>query len=202
MKSLILLTLFSLPFASNDMNTSFDKITISKQNPINHIIMSKQDYSTTILVNQSPKEVYNAINNVRGWWSEEIEGPTDELNKEWFYHYKDIHLCKIKVAEMIPNRKVVWEVLDNSFNFIEDKEEWVGNRIVFDISREGDKTRVTFTQEGLTTFYECFEVCRDGWNNYINNSLYKLITTGEGEPNPKDGEGFNKKLADKWRLNE
>lgn len=202
MKPLILLALFSLPFSSNNLNTSFDEITINKQKPTNNIIMSKQDYSTTILVDQSPKEVYNAINNVRGWWSEEIEGPTDELNKEWFYHYKDIHLCKIKVAEMIPNKKVVWEVLDNSFNFIEDKKEWVGNRIVFDISREGDKTRVTFTQEGLTTFYECFEVCRDGWNNYINNSLYKLITTGEGEPNPKDGEGFNKKLADKWRLNE
>lgn len=202
MKPLILLALFLLPFSSNDLNTSFDEITISEQKPTNNIIMSKQDYSTTILVDQSPKEVYNAINNVRGWWSEEIEGPTDELNKEWFYHYKDIHLCKIKVVEMIPNKKVVWEVLDNSFNFIEDKKEWVGNRIVFDIFREGDKTKVTFTQKGLTTFYECFEVCRDGWNNYINNSLYKLITTGEGEPNPKDGEGFNKKLADKWRLNE
>ncbi|MGS2764717.1 SRPBCC family protein [Sinomicrobium sp. M5D2P9] len=163
--------------------------------------MSKQDYSTTILVDQNPEEVYNAINNVREWWSEEIEGPTDKLNKEWFYHYKDIHLCKIKVVEMIPNKKIVWKVIDNSFNFIEDKEEWVGNRIVFDISREGDKTRMTFTQEGLTAFNECFEVCRDGWNNYINNSLYKLITTGKGEPNPKEGEGFNKKLADKWQLN-
>jgi hypothetical protein len=62
-------------------------------------------------------------------------------------------------------------------------------------------TKLTFTQEGLTSFYECFEVCRDGWNNYINNSLYKLISTGKGEPNPKEGEGFNKELADKWKLN-
>lgn len=163
--------------------------------------MNKQDYSSTILVDQSPEEVYNAINNVRGWWSEEIEGPTDELNKEWFYHYKDIHLCKMKVVEMIPNKQVVWKVMENSFNFIKDKEEWVGNRLIFDISREGDKTRLTFTQEGLTPYNECFEVCRDGWNNYINNSLSKLITTGEGEPNPKEGEGFNKKLVDKWQLN-
>lgn len=166
-----------------------------------HAIMNNQNYSTTILVEQSPKEVYNAINQVRKWWSEEIEGPTDQLNKEWFYHYQDIHLCKVKVIELVPEKKVVWEVRENSFNFIEDKSEWVGNHMVFDIAREGDKTRLTFTQEGLTEFYECFKVCRDGWDNYINNSLYHFITTGKGEPNPKEGDGFNKKLAEKWQLN-
>jgi len=162
--------------------------------------MSKQDFSTTILVDQSPREVYKALNNVRAWWSEEIEGPTDQLDKEWFYHYKDMHLCKMKVVEMVPNNKVVWEVMENSFSFIEDKVEWVGDRIIFDISKAGDKTSLTFTQEGLTPLYECYEVCRDGWTNYINNSLHKLITTGKGEPNPKEGEGFNKALADRWKL--
>lgn len=200
MKSLIALAIFSLPFTGNDSNTSLDKTPITNQKSINHTIMSNQNYSTTIKVDQKPEEVYHAINNVRAWWSEEIEGPTDELNKEWFYHYEDIHLCKMKVVEMIPNRKIVWKVIENHFNFI-DEEEWVGNRIVFDISREGDKTRLTFTQEGLTAYYECFEVCKDGWNNYINNSLYKLITTGKGESNPKEGVGFNKELADKWKLN-
>lgn len=165
------------------------------------ITMNQENYSTSILVNQQPDEVYHAINNVRGWWSEEIEGPTDELNKEWFYHYKDIHLCKMKVVELTPHKKVVWEVMENSFNFVQDKDEWVGNRLVFDISREGDQTKLTFTQKGLNASYECYKVCRDGWNNYINNSLYKLITTGKGEPNPKEGEGFNKELAEKWELN-
>ncbi|MEX2379145.1 MAG: SRPBCC domain-containing protein [Vicingaceae bacterium] len=164
--------------------------------------MNQEDYNTSFQVKESPEEVYQAVNNVRGWWSEEIEGPTDELNKEWFYHYKDIHLCKMKVVELVPNKRVVWEVVKNSFNFVDDKEEWVGNRLIFDISKEGEKTKLTFTQKGLTADYECFEVCRDGWNNYINNSLYKLITTGKGEPNPKEGEGFNKKLAEKWKLNE
>lgn len=163
--------------------------------------MKDKNFTTSVVVSQSPEEVYNAINSVRGWWSEEIEGPTDELNKEWFYHYKDIHLCKMKVVELEPGKKVVWTVMENSFKFVKDKEEWVGNRLIFEIGKEGEKTRLTFTQEGLTEFYECYDVCQEAWTNYINNSLYKLITTGKGEPNPSDGGGYNKELADKWKLN-
>ncbi|MEZ4802664.1 MAG: SRPBCC domain-containing protein [Gelidibacter sp.] len=162
--------------------------------------MKTASYSTTISVAQSPEEVYNAINNVRGWWSEEIEGPTDALNKEWFYHYKDIHLCKIKVVEMVPHKRVVWEVMENSFNFIEDDSEWVGNHLIFEISKEADGTKLSFTQDGLTPMDACYNVCRDGWDNYITNSLRKLITTGKGEPNPKEGEGFNAELASRWKI--
>ena len=163
--------------------------------------MSKKNYTTSISVSHSPEEVYHAIINVHGWWSEEIEGPTNELNKEWFYHYKDIHLSKMKVVEMEPNKKVVWEVIENSFNFVKDKEEWIGNHLIFDISKERGKTKLTFTQEGLTPLYECYDVCQEAWTNYINKSLYELITTGKGEPNPREGEGYNKQLADKWKLN-
>ena len=161
----------------------------------------KDNYTISIEVSQTPQEVYNAINNVRAWWSEEIEGPTDELNKEWFYHYKDIHLCKMKVVDLQPGQKVAWEVTENSFQFVDDENEWVGNHLIFNIEPLEHGTKLTFTQEGLTAFNECFNVCRDGWNNYVGNSLYKLITTGKGEPNPKEGDGYNKELADKWHLN-
>ncbi len=163
--------------------------------------MSQQDYSTSIFVTQNPEAVYAAINKVRGWWSEEIVGRTDVVNQEWFYHYKDVHLCKVKVIDLIKNTKVVWEIVENSFNFTDDANEWTGDRIIFDITKEGNQTRITFTQVGLTPQYECFEICRAGWNNYINNSLYQLITKGKGAPNPKEGDGFNKTLADKWKLN-
>ena len=42
--------------------------------------MNNHDFSTTISVDQAPEEVYKAVNNVRGWWSQEIEGSTDKLN--------------------------------------------------------------------------------------------------------------------------
>ena len=56
--------------------------------------MNNQDLTISILVDKSPAEAFAAINNVRGWWSETIEGPTDQVGKEWVYRYKDIHYSK------------------------------------------------------------------------------------------------------------
>ena len=91
-------------------------------------------------------------------------------------------------------------MLENSFNFIKDEAEWIGNQLIFDIKSEGVKTLLTFTQKGLTSQYECYEICREAWTNYINHSLYQLILNGKGEPNPKEGDGYNKNMADKWKL--
>jgi hypothetical protein len=145
--------------------------------------MTTSDFTTAILVDQTPEEAFRAINNVRGWWSEEIEGNTSKLNDEFKYHYEDVHRCQLKLIEVIPDRKVVWLVKDNYFKFTKDKSEWTGTKIIFEISRVDNKTQVRVTHVGLVPEYECYAICRDGWSNYINNSLYGLITTGKGQPN-------------------
>ena len=143
--------------------------------------MNNQDFTTTILVEQSPAEVFKAVNKPREWWSEDIEGRTDKLNDEWTYHFKENHRSKMKTIEMIPNKKVVWLVEDNYFAFTKDKTEWTGNKITFEISKQGDKTKLVFTQVGLVPAYECYTVCRDAWTGFIQKSLYSLITTGKGQ---------------------
>jgi hypothetical protein len=148
--------------------------------------MTTTDFTTAILVDQTPNEVFKAINNVRGWWSEEIEGSTDKLNDEWTYHYEDVHRCKMKVIEFIPGKKVVWLVMENYFSFTKDKSEWKGNKIIFDITEKNNKTQLQFTQEGLVPEYECYDICQNAWSTYIQKSLRSLITTGKGQPNGKD----------------
>jgi Activator of Hsp90 ATPase homolog 1-like protein len=155
--------------------------------------MTTTDFTTTITVNQTPEQVFKAINNVRGWWSEEIEGNTENLNDEFRYHYKDVHISRMKLIEVIPNKRVVWLVMENHFNFTKDKSEWKDNKIIFEITEKENKTHLSFTQLGLVPSYECFDVCQEAWTNYINNSLRSLITTGKGQPNPKEG-GFNEQL--------
>ncbi len=160
---------------------------------------TSKNFTSTILVNQNPETAFNAIKNLRAWWSVEIEGHTDRLNETFFYHYKNVHLCKLKLIELIPNRKLVYQVLENEFNFIKDKEEWVNTKLIFEITTKDNQTSVRFTHEGLVPEYECYPVCNDAWTSYIQGSLHSLITTGAGKPNPKEG-GLNAELVEKWGL--
>jgi len=157
------------------------------------ITMTTSDFTTTMLVDQTPDAVFNAINNVRGWWSEEIEGGTEKLNDEFTYHYRDVHISKMKLIEVVPNKKVVWLVMDNYFSFTKDNSEWTGNRIIFEITEKDNKSQLRFTQVGLVPAYECYDICQNAWKNYINNSLRSLITTGKGQPSLKESD-FNEQL--------
>jgi hypothetical protein len=161
--------------------------------------MTTSDFTTSLLVDQTPKEAFNAINNVRGWWSENIEGGTDKLNDEFIYHYKDIHYCKIKLIELVPGQKVVWLVLDNYFKFTNDKSEWKGTKIVFDIAQKDNQTEIRFTHEGLVPQYECYEICREAWTNYTHKSLRNLIATSKRQSSSKEDDRFDVQLIEKWK---
>ena len=103
--------------------------------------MKTKDYTTNFTVDP-PEEVFDAINNVPSWWSEEIEGDTYRLGAEFRFHHKDLHRSTQKITEFVPDKKVVWHVVDGQINFVRDKTEWDGTDIVFDIARKGDKNRI------------------------------------------------------------
>ncbi|MDQ1540380.1 MAG: hypothetical protein QOH29_1106 [Actinomycetota bacterium] len=142
-------------------------------------------FATTITVDRTPEEAFAAINDVRGWWSGEIEGNTERLGDEFTYRYEDVHLSKQRITESLPGKRVAWEVLDGYLNFVQDKTEWQGTVITFDISKNGDQTEIRFTHQGLVPEFECFDNCSNAWGFYINSSLRSLITSGRGEPNQK-----------------
>ena len=77
-------------------------------------------------------------------------------------------------------------MLDSYLEFIEDKREWNGSRVIFDIARKGDKTEVRFTHAGLVPAHECYGACSSAWSSYIRGSLRSLIATGKGAPNPEE----------------
>lgn len=185
---IIVITLFSCNTYNKTLNQN------SKKHP-----MKNNNFTSTITVDKDEATTFNAIKNFRAWWSEEIEGNTDKLGETFFYHFKDVHLCKVKLIEEIPNKKLVYLVTDNEFNFIKDKTEWINTKLIFDISEENGHTKMMFTHEGLTPQDECFEVCNDAWTSYIQGSLKNLILTGIGKPNGKEG-GLNAELVRKWGL--
>ena len=140
------------------------------------------DFTTSFVIDQSPEEVFEAINDVRGWWGEDVDGSNAKLGDEFTYRVQDIHYSKLRVIEHIPNEKVVWLVMDNHMNFVEDQTEWVGTTISFEIASKGDQTEVRFAHQGLVPQYECFDVCSNAWGSLMHSSLPSLITTGRGQP--------------------
>ncbi len=143
--------------------------------------MKTQDFTTTIMVQQTPKEIFNAINNVRDWWQGEIDGDTKKLNDEFTYRMEEFHFSKQKIVEVIPYEKVVWLVTESKLNFTKDKSEWTGTKIIFEISEINNKTQLRFTHSGLVPKFECYEDCSNAWTQLVQQSLLSLITTGKGK---------------------
>ena len=147
--------------------------------------MSGQSFTTVLTVDRAPEEAFDAINNVRGWWTGDIEGGTDKIGDEFTYRYEDVHYSKQRVTELVPGEKIVWLVVDARLNFVKDKAEWKGTEISFHISPKGNGSEIRFTHEGLVPEFECFDACSNAWGSIVSENLRRLIASDERQ---SDGE--------------
>lgn len=139
--------------------------------------MQDDSFTTEFTVDVPTDKVFAAIADVRGYWSPSTTGETEREGDE--FTFRDTALMShFRISEVVPERRVVWQVLDSKTPFVEDPAEWDGTRVVFDIAPDGDGTRLRFTHEGLTPAKECFHDCSRGWTGVINESLQHLVTTG------------------------
>lgn len=140
-----------------------------------------QNYSITITVDKSPQEVFAAINKVGEWWHGEpgVIGKTDKLGDVFTYQYGDTHLSTQKVTELVPGKKIVWDIIDATLSFTKDTKEWKGTKVIFEIIKKGDKTAVHFTHVGLVPNFECYKDCSNAWGYFIKSCLKNFITTGK-----------------------
>jgi len=154
--------------------------------------MSNENLTYSLLVDQSPAEVFAAVNNVRGWWSEVADGSSDKVGAKFDYYYQNMHRSTQTVTEWIPGKKVVWRVSNAFLKFVKDKTEWEGTEIVFDIARKGNKTELRFTHVGLLPTVECYGKCSGAWGFYVTESLLYLIVAGKGQPTTAEEANTNR----------
>lgn len=79
--------------------------------------MDESDFTISFTVEESLEAVFAAINDVREWWSGDIEGETDILGATFSYRYADVHFSQQTISELVPGRRVVWHVDDASLSF-------------------------------------------------------------------------------------
>jgi len=146
--------------------------------------MEKQNYHCSITANISATEAFDKICQVSDWWSSDFKGKSEKLNDEFTVRFGEIHESRQKLIEVIPNKKIVWQVTESKLHWLKrDEQEWLGTKISFEISSENNSTRIDFTHIGLIPGIECYEGCVRGWNQYIKGSLFKLLNEGIGSPN-------------------
>lgn len=138
------------------------------------------DLTLSFRVPRGAREVFDAINRVDAWWIGDVKGSFDFVGAEFTYAYEPYHRTVQRVTELVPGKRIAWEVLESAIRFVEDGEEWKGTAIVFDLAERDGGTEVRFTHRGLTPRLACFDNCRAGWNHYVEKSLPGLIMTGTG----------------------
>jgi hypothetical protein len=173
--------LFSLTLFHNSHHCGQIASAIVKGQDFSHRLdKQSEDFKLALLTERTPQEVYKAILNVRAWWTgyhnEEFTGSTENLGDVFSFSAADgIHKSTQKIVELIPNKKIVWLVTDSSLSFLERTDEWIGTKIIFEITRQGNKTQLVFTHEGLTPEIECYNSCAPSWTAYLTKKLLLLI---------------------------
>jgi uncharacterized protein YndB with AHSA1/START domain len=148
---------------------------------------SEKDYTTTVSIAREPHEVFDAILNARDWWNDAIDGPTGAVGDEFGFEVEGLHRVRMRVTRLVPGERVEWVVVDNHFSFVTDQTEWVGDRIEFALTPDGDGTSLRFTQHGLVPELECYDVCSNAWGFFVRDSLRELAEHGAGKPETHAG---------------
>jgi hypothetical protein len=150
--------------------------------------MTTTDFTTTLLVGQTPEEAFDAIKNVRGWWSglysEEFEGESDKLDDEFSFFAGDgAHYTKQKLVELVPGKKIVWLITDSKLTFVQNQTEWTGTKLCFEFLAQGDTTKIVFTHIGLVPEFECYDACSSAWTQYLTTRHFEnehFLLSSEG----------------------
>ena len=127
----------------------------------------------------SDDRVFDALTTTEGlagWWTEDTTGDAAEGGTILFRFPPGGF--DMKVVEVDPGRRVLWEVVDGP-------PEWIGTNVSFDLRREDDYLVVMFAHKGWEEPVDFMHHCSTKWATFLL-SLKALIETGAGAPSPRD----------------
>lgn len=142
-----------------------------------------KDYQKIILLQKSANEVFVAITeHIADWWSNDLTGSANQTGDFFNIAFGQTRKT-MEILEIIPDQKVVWKCTKAYIDLgsLENKSEWIGTKMIWQISEKDQKTTLTFLHEGLNPTLQCYDVCEDGWNIFLS-SLESYLITGKGKP--------------------
>jgi hypothetical protein len=127
----------------------------------------------------SLNDVYKTLTTCEGlsaWWTNDTQGES-KVGGELKFRFGDGGF-DMKVLELQPGKRVLWQVVDGP-------EEWIDTKISWDLRQEGDWTIVFFKHQGWKEPVEFMHHCSTKWGVFLL-SLKSLLESGRGGPHPND----------------
>lgn len=143
--------------------------------------MNQQNYQCSFTANITATEALENISHVSEWWTGNYEGSSKKPGDTFTVRFGETFV-NFEIVEAIPNKKIVWQVVDCNLHWLKDKKEWKGTQLSWEVSPENNSTRINMTHVGLIPEIECYENCKKGWDFYAGESLKKLMTEHKGMP--------------------
>ncbi|MFC3108647.1 SRPBCC domain-containing protein [Undibacterium arcticum] len=133
-------------------------------------------------IKSSLDEVYKALSTRDGlaaWWTNNTQG---ESKVGGVFRFSaggsDVGGFDMKVLELHPAKRVLWQVVDGP-------AEWIGTKISWELKQDGEYSIVLFKHQDWKEPVEFMHHCSTKWAIFLM-SLKSLLETGKGAPNPND----------------
>lgn len=168
-----------------------------------------QNYSKSIIVNAQPSKAYAALTiEYDKWWTTTTSNSINDIGDMVTFTFGQT-FWKMTVKNLIANEYVELQCIkahhvhpDQSSDI---ESEWRGTKLIWEIqpynsendnnenasdttskkkSAAQNKTKITFTHQGLVPKLACYEICQQGWEFYFTKSLQRYLDTGAGLPYP------------------
>ena len=122
-------------------------------------------------------EALTARENLSGWWTKDTQGES-KVGGVLQFRFFEADGFDMKVLELDPARRVLWQVVDGP-------KEWIGTKISWDLKQEAESTIILFKHESWKEPVEFMHHCSTKWALFLM-SLKSLLETGKGAPYPND----------------
>lgn len=131
-------------------------------------------------IKSSLDEVYRALTTREGlaaWWANDTQGKGNAVGEVLQFRF-GAGGFDMKILELQPARRVLWQVVDGP-------EEWIGTKVDWDLKQEGDYVVILFKHQDWKEPVEFMHHCSTKWAIFLM-SLKSLLETGKGTPDPDD----------------
>ncbi len=141
-------------------------------------------YKKIVEIDVPASAIYAAITSgIVKWWTT-CSSDASEVGTVFTTRFGETY-NHIKVAKLIPNKRVEWDILEHyhANDALNRNDEWTGTRILWNLTdMEANRTRLDFTHDGLIESMQCWEICEAGWDFFLLESLKPYLEEGEGQP--------------------